>query len=125
MTDQRLDRAALVLGGAALLSSLFAISTGGPEPVDFIHVRGAALGVLLVLGAIAALGGILHRRVLVIVAGAGLAIAAVIQLLQVGRATNWLGGDGSTLALMGGIGLGLLAVGLTSRNKVSQLDSPN
>ncbi len=61
------------------------------------------------------LGGVLGLRVLVIVAGAGFVAAAVIQLLQASQAVNWLGGNGSTLALMGGLGFGLLAVGLTRR----------
>lgn len=115
MTGGRLDRAALALGLAALFSSLFWLSTGGPEPINLVHVRGVALVVILVLGAIAVLGALLHRRAIVIVAGAGFVVAAVLQLLQFGRETNWLGGDGSTLALMGGLGLGLLAVGLAAR----------
>ncbi len=114
MSGRRFDRAAVVLGVAALLGSLFAFSTGGPAPVDLIHVRGAGLIVIVALGVVAVAGGVLRRRVLVIVAGAGFVAAAVIQLLQTGRAVNWLGGDGSTLALMGGLGLGLLAVALTT-----------
>ena len=115
MTGRRFDRAAVVLGVAALLGSLFAFSTGGAAPVDLIDVRGAGLFVIVALGVIAVLGGVLGLRVLVIVAGAGFVAAAVIQLLQVGQAVNWLGGNGSTLALMGGLGLGMLAVGLTPR----------
>ncbi len=115
MTGRRFDRAAVVLGVAALLGSLFAFSTGGAAPLDLIHVRGAGLIVIVALGVIAVLGGVLGLRVLVIVAGAGFVAAAVIQLLQVGQAVNWLGGNGSTLALMGGLGLGMLAVGLTPR----------
>ncbi|WP_426996992.1 Rv1678 family membrane protein [Pseudarthrobacter sp. N5] len=113
MSGRRFDRPVLVLGVAALLGSLFAFSTGGPAPADLIHVRGAGLIVIVALGVLAVLGGVLRRRVLVIVAGAAFVAAAVIQLLQAGQAVNWLGGDGSTLALMGGLGLGLLAVGLT------------
>ncbi|MEO8222722.1 MAG: hypothetical protein ABI563_18285 [Specibacter sp.] len=115
MTGRRFDRAPVVLGVAALLSTLFALSTGGPAPVDLIHVRGAGLIVILVLGVLTVLGGMLRRRVLVIVAGAGFVLAATIQLLQTGQPVNWLGGDGSTLALMGGLGIGLLAVSLARR----------
>lgn len=121
MTGRPLDRAALVLGAAGLVSSLFALSSGGPQPVDFVHLRGAGLVVLLVLSLVAVLGGVLHRVALVMVAGAGLVVAAVLQLVQVGGRPNWLGGDASTLALMGGLGLGLLAVGLSSR----QSPTPN
>ncbi|QHK19772.1 hypothetical protein GU243_08565 [Pseudarthrobacter psychrotolerans] len=115
MTGRRFDRAAVVLGAAALLGSLFALSTGGPAPLDLIHVRGAGLIVIVALGVIAVLGGVLGLRVLVIVAGTAFVAAAVIQLLQAGQEVNWLGGNGSTLALMGGLGFGLLAVGLTPR----------
>ncbi|MBA3529379.1 MAG: hypothetical protein H0T91_08755 [Propionibacteriaceae bacterium] len=65
MTGGRLDRAALALGLAALFSSLFGLSTGGPEPINLVHVRGVALVVILVLGAIAVLGALLHRRAIV------------------------------------------------------------
>lgn len=97
-------------------SRQFALSTGGPPAVDIVRVHGGGLGALLVLGIPAVLGGVLHPRLLVIVAGAGFVLAAVIQLLQVGRSTNWLSGDGSTLALMGEVGIGLLTVGLAPRN---------
>ncbi|MFQ4149563.1 hypothetical protein AAGW05_12840 [Arthrobacter sp. LAPM80] len=122
MTGRRVDRAAVVLGAAALLGSLFAFSTGGPAPVDLIHVRGAGLIVIVAMGVLAVLGGMLRRRVLVIVAGAGLALAAVIQLLQTGQPVNWLGGDGSTLAFMGGLGIGLLAVSLARRSDTTATD---
>ncbi|MET3721932.1 MULTISPECIES: hypothetical protein [unclassified Arthrobacter] len=122
MTGHRFDRATVVLGAAALLGSLFAFSTGGPAPLDLIDVRGAGLIVIVALGVIAVLGGVLGLRVLVIVAGAGFVAAAMIQLLQAGQAVNWLGGNGSTLALMGGLGFGLLAVGLTRRPLTTATD---
>lgn len=111
----RLDRASVVLGAAALLSSLFTMTTGGPAPVDLVHVGRVGVVAFLVLGMVAVLGGALHRPVLTIAAGAGLVVAAVLQLAQLGRDANWLGGNGSTVSLMGGLGLGLLAVGLSGR----------
>lgn len=116
MTGRRLDRAALVLGVAAVLSCVFALTTGGAAPVDLVHVGGPEVVVLLVLGVVAAIGGATHRLLLAGVAGAGLVMAAVLQLAQLGRHTNWLGGNGSTMSLMGGLGLGLLAVTLTKRS---------
>lgn len=115
MNGRRFDLPAVVLGVGALLGSLFTFSTSGPAPVDLILVRGAGLIAIVVLGIVAVLGGMLRLLVLVIVAGAGFVAAAVIQLLQLGQPINWLGGDGSTLSLMGGLGLGLLAVALTPR----------
>lgn len=108
-------RAALILGVAAMVSSVFALSPGAPESVDFVHVRAPGGVILLVLGLLAVLGSRIHRAPLVILAGSGLAAAAVLQLVLLGLQPNWLGGDGSTLSLTGGLGLGLLAVGLTAR----------
>lgn len=88
--------------------------------MDLMHVGGAGVVVLLVLGVTAALGGITHRHSLVAVAGTGLVVAALLQLAQLGRDANWLGGNASTVSLMGGIGLGLLAVALTNRSTRSQ-----
>jgi hypothetical protein len=115
MTSRRLDRAALSLGAAALLSCVFALTTGGPAPVDLVHMGGPGVVVLLVLGVAAVLGGMTHRDSLVAAAGAGLVLAALLQLVQLGSRANWLGGNGSTVSLMGGIGLGLLAIVLTHR----------
>jgi hypothetical protein len=47
----------------------------------------------------------------VIISGAGFAVAAAIQLVQFGRPTNWLAGDGSTFTLLLGLAVGLVAVG--------------
>lgn len=120
VTGRRLDRAVLVLGAAAVLSCVFALTTGGAAPVDLVHVGGPEVVLLLVLGTVAVIGGVTRRLLLAGVAGAGLTLAAVLQLAQLGRQTNWLGGNGSTMSLMGGLGLGLLAVVLTKRSTPSK-----
>lgn len=102
-------RAGLVLGLAALACLVFTL--GGPEEVSFIRVEDGALIALVVLGALAVLGGLARRGVVVVVAGAGFLIASVVQLVQLGRETNWFGGDGSTASLFLGLGVGMLAVG--------------
>ncbi|MGY2746457.1 hypothetical protein ACVWZ8_003574 [Arthrobacter sp. UYCu723] len=61
------------------------------------------------------IAGILRVGVLAVASGAGFVAAALLQLLQAGQSVNWLAGDGSTVALMGGLGIGLLAVTLTPR----------
>jgi hypothetical protein len=78
-----------------------------------VRVEGAGLAVLLVLSALAVVAGRLSRRPLAAVAGAGFAAAAVLQLVQLGRDTNWLDGDGSTVSLFLGLGIGLLVLALT------------
>lgn len=115
MTRRPVDAPLLALGGAALVSSLFTFTSGGPAQLEFIHIRGAGLILLLIFGAAAAAAGYLHLRTLAIASGAGLVAAALLQLLQADQSVNWLDGDGSTVALMGGLGIGLLAVTLTPR----------
>ncbi len=121
----RLDRATLVLGVVALLSSLSAFTARGfgPYQFDFVKVRAAAIAVLLLTGACAVVGGLLGRRALALVASAGLLLAAAVQLLQARQPTNWLGGDASTVALLGGLGMGLLAVALADRRQTGATES--
>lgn len=106
------DRASLGLGVATMAGSVFALSTGGPAPIDIAHLRTAGVLVLAVLGLVAVVGAVVRRPPLVWAAGIALVGAAVVQLGQLGPGANWLG-NGSAVSLMGGLGLGLVAVGLT------------
>ena|SRR5215813_11373409 len=108
---ERVNRAALVLGVGVLASGLFALVDR--DQYRMVRLDGPGLVVLLVLGVLAVAGGWLGRRELVAAAGAGFAVAAVVQLVQLGRGTNWLHGDGSTLSLFLGFAVGLLVLGLT------------
>lgn len=103
-------RAVLALGVASLLSALFALVR---EKWEFINIRGPGLAVVLGGGALALLAGWLGRRVLVIATAGVFLAAAVLELAQWGRGTNWLQGDGSTISLWLGLGLGLLVVALS------------
>jgi hypothetical protein len=47
-------------------------------------------------------------RWLTALSGVGFGRAALLQLIQFGRATNWLGGNGSTFSLFMALGIGLL-----------------
>jgi hypothetical protein len=108
---ERVNRAAFVLGLGAAASALFALA----DPVQYRLVRLDGLGVvvLLVLAVVAMAGARLGRRLLVAAAGAGFLLAAVLQLVQLGTGPNWLRGDGSTMSLFLGFGVGLLVLGLT------------
>lgn len=108
---ERMLRAALVLGLGAVLAGLFALF----DEVQYrlVRLEGPGLVVLLLLGALAIVGSRLARRPVVALAGAGLLAAAVLQFAQLGRAANWLKGDGSTSSLFLGLGIGLLALALT------------
>ncbi len=106
----RLDAAAVALGVAGIACCLFTL----PSETQYrlVRVEGAGLVALLLLSVLAVAGGRTHRRPLIVVAGAGFAAAAVLQLVQFGRGTNWLSGDGSTFSLFLGLGAGLLTLGL-------------
>jgi hypothetical protein len=110
MTNERVWRSARILGVGALLCGLFTFV----EPIQYrlVRVNGWSLAVLLVLAAAAIAGGLLRDRRLLIVTGGGFLVAAGLQLIVWGG-SNWLGGDGSTVSLFAGFGVGLLALGLT------------
>lgn len=103
------DQAALTLGLVGLISPLFALSTSSNN--NFVLVRDLGLLVFPVLGLIAVAGALTMRSILILVSGAGFAVAALLQLIQFGHATNWLGGSGSTFSLFMALGIGLLVAG--------------
>jgi len=107
----RAGRAALILGAAGIASPVFALSTSPNN--NFVDVEGLALLVFPVLGVVAVLGVVLASRPVVLASGAGLVVAAVVQLAQFGRSPNWLGGNGSTFSLLLALGTGLLVLCLT------------
>jgi len=109
LVKSQLDRAAIALGVAGVVSPLYAVAT------SFARIQGAALAVIPALGICAIVGGLLSRWVVVVAAGAVFAALAVLQLAQLGRTSNWLDGDASTFAILLALAAGLLAVGLTSR----------
>ena len=113
-----LDRAAVALGAGGVLSDLFALSTSSNN--NFVAVHGPALWVFPVLGAVAIAAGLTGRSSLAVLAAVGYLVAAVVQLVQFGRSTNWLEGNGSTFALLAAWGVGLLLVGLTRREQAPE-----
>ncbi len=108
MITDPFDRAAMTLGLAGVASPLFALSTSSNN--NFVLIQGAGLFVVAVIGACAVLGAVMGIRVLVLAAGVLYLVAALLQLAQFGRSTNWLDGGGSLFALMLGLGIGLLAL---------------
>lgn len=108
---ERMRRAALVLGVGAVAAGVFALF----DAVQYRLVRlaGPGLVVLLLLGALAIVASRLADRRVIASAGAGFLVAAVLQFAQLGRASNWLKGDASTVSLFLGLGIGLLILGLT------------
>jgi len=113
MTRHPLDQAATTLGVAGVASLAFSLSTSSNN--NFVTMQGAAMIVFPLLGMCALVGGITGRRILVQLAGAAYIAAAILQLVQFGRSTNWIDGSGSTFALLLALGIGLLVVGLAPR----------
>jgi hypothetical protein len=110
MTDETVWRSAWVLGVGGLLCGLFRFV----ESIQYrlVRVDGWSLMVLLVLSGLAIAAGVLRHRLLLVGVGGGFLIAAGLQLIA-WAGSNWLGGDGSTVSLFAGFGVGLLALGMT------------
>ncbi len=113
MTRHPLDQAATTLGVAGVASLVFSLTTSSNN--NFVTMQGAGLIVFPVLGLGAVIGGITGRRILVRLTGAGYGAAAILQLAQFGRSTNWIDGSGSTFALLLALAIGLLVVGFAPR----------
>ena len=105
-------RAALALGALGVLTPAFALSTSSNN--NFVLVQGPALAAFPVFGLIAVLGGIMGRRAVIAAAGAAYGVAALVQLVQLGRSTNWLEGNASTFSLLLALAVGLLITGALS-----------
>jgi len=120
MIGASMHRATLMLGMAAVVSCLFALTDSAGETINLVHVRGASIVALAVLGVIAVVAGARKVPLLGLIAGIGFLACAVLQLVQLGQPLNLLGGDGSTMALFGGLGIGLASVWLVGRASTSK-----
>lgn len=112
--DFEISRTRFVVGAgvAAIASTVFALLHGAPQTISFVNVTAPAAIVLVACGIAAIVGGLARRRIIAIVAGAVLLGAALLQLVQLNAAANLLGGDASTMALLGGLGIAFLSCGL-------------
>lgn len=115
MIPATFHRATFALGIGALVSCLFALTDGLGETFNLVHVRGASTAVIAVLGILAIIAGARKIALLGLISGIGFVVSAVLQLVQLGQPLNLLGGDGSTMALLGGLGIGLVSVWLVGR----------
>lgn len=129
MTRSRFDTAAIALGVGAIVAALLRFvplrsdTLGADTPVRYstpAFLSVPMMLILLVLGGVAVVGGLLGKavgRLLAVLAGLGLAAVAVLLFVQNIADVRWLDGSRSAMALLGGLGLGVLAVGLTPRNE--------
>lgn len=104
--------------GLGLLALVSCLTTLGSGELDPFRLRGWGLVVTIALGLVAVAAGALALRPLGLAAGVGFLVAAVVQIVQLGGEAGAvehgvLGGTASTFALWLGLGVGLVAVGLT------------
>ena len=124
-------RGALVVAGVALAIGAWALVASwgmpvtGPEGVELLERAGPigpfsplAAGLTLVL-ALAGLAGAAARiEALVLLSGAGFALAAALALAQSGTETKLLAASGSTFAFLTAAAMGLILLGLTPPERV-------
>ncbi|MEO6712306.1 MAG: hypothetical protein ABIM89_02625 [Mycobacteriales bacterium] len=117
MSREPLDRAAVGLGAAGVIAVIMVLTNG--DPWQLVRVGPVASILTVVLGGVAIAGGRLGRPPLILAAGAGYLGAALLQLVQFGRSSNWVGGDGSTFSFFLGLGVGLIVVA-TTRSSITE-----
>ena len=113
-----LHRAAYGLAAAAAAGTLFALAPR-TDAVRFVTVP---LPVVVVLLVIAALGVLAARtgHPLVFAGAAGLGLgAAVLQMIELSLGASLLGGNGSTAAFLGALGIGYGALWFVDRENAA------
>ncbi|WP_455352079.1 Rv1678 family membrane protein [Streptomyces sp. SYSU K217416] len=107
---EAIARTAAGLGLGAAASGVLGIADALPWGI--VTLGGTGTLILLLLAVVTVAAGLLALRALILLAGAGFLAASVLQLVQIGwTGANLLGGDGSTVALLLGFAVGLLALG--------------
>jgi len=107
------DRAACGLGVASVLSAGVGKLSG---TFQFVHFGTGGFVVALVVGAAAVIGGWFGQRLLVLACGAVFLLAAVVQAVLIGRSGDVFGGNGSTVSLWLGLGVGLVVLAAAPRS---------
>lgn len=110
----RMQRVGYGLSVAAAVSILLILAPS-TDAVRMAKVTPVAALVLLVVAVVGAIGARTGKEAFYLAAGGVALIAAVIQLVQFGRGTNWVDGNGSTAALLAGFGLGFCALWYAGR----------
>ena len=103
----------LKVAGLTALSSLFSLLDY--TPLQFVSVNLIQALVLVVLGAIAALGSLLRMPVLLLASGAILIVAGLVRLVTYGATIGIISGSVNAAALMVGLGIALISIWTTSR----------
>ena len=113
--DSRVRQAGYGLSAAAAVSILFLLAPSN-DAVRLIQIGAVAAVILLILAVLGALSARTGKAALYLATGLLALAAAVLQLIQFGRDTNWIGGNGSTIAWLAGLGIGFAALWYVSHS---------
>ena len=115
---RRVHRAAYGLAAAAAAATLFALAPR-TDAVRFVTVPLPVVAVLLLIAALGVLAARTGRSLLFAgAAGLGLAVA-VLQMVELVLGTSLLGGNGSTAAFLGALGIGYGALWFLHRDSTA------
>jgi len=112
-TSTTRDHAAIVIGAAAIVLAGFVFGAALPTEFRFVNIGPVGAGLLVAGGVLSIASGIIRRRMLRLIAGALLTGAALVQLVGLALSIRPLGGDASAMAVIGGLGIGLLVISLS------------
>ena len=113
--DSRVRQAGYGLSAAAAVSILFLLAPSN-DAVRLIQIGAVAAVILLIVAVLGALSARTGKAALYLATGLLALAAAVLQLIQFGRDTNWIGGNGSTVAWLAGLGIGFTALWYASHS---------
>lgn len=103
----------LIVAGFTALSALFSLLHY--TPLQFVSVNLVQALVLVVLGALAALGCALRVPALLLAAGTILIVVGLVRLVTYAATIGIISGSVNAAALMTGLGTALTAIWITSR----------
>jgi hypothetical protein len=110
--SQQEGRGVLWLGIGSIAACLFTLTSG--DNLRLIEIRTGAVVLLVVLGIAAIVAGTMRNALIALVTGVVYLIAAVLGVAQLASSSQLLPGNASTYALFLGLGVGLVAIGLTA-----------
>ena len=92
-------------------------------PLHFVTVPGLVVVILLVAAAVTAGVAALRRSEVVLGVGAVLLVLGLVRLVTYGHGSGLIGGQSSTAALLAGLGMALLGIGVAARPSLGGVPS--
>ena len=111
--DDRSARRTGLMALATAGSSVFALIDW--TPLQLVTVPSIVVAILLVAAAVTAAGAVMRRYEVVLGVGAVLLLLGLVRLVTYGHGSGLIGGQSSTAALLAGLGMALLGIGLAAR----------